>query len=103
MAQGVCVITEFREGAFRRVSFEIASEGRRLADELGEPLLALALGESIDALAADLGNYGVEKVYVVDDPNLKEARLGLLAEVKGLFMCVADFSRVVLEGEEREE
>jgi len=26
MAQGVCVITEFREGAFRRVSFEIASE-----------------------------------------------------------------------------
>ena len=74
MAQGVCVITEFREGAFRRVSFEIASEGRRLADELGEPLLALALGESIDALAADLGNYGVEKVYVVDDPNLKNYR-----------------------------
>ena len=74
MAQGVCVITEFREGAFRRVSFEIASEGRRLADELGEPLLALALGESIDAVAADLGNYGVEKVYVVDDPNLKNYR-----------------------------
>ena len=74
MAQGVCVITEFREGAFRRVSFEIASEGRRLADELGEPLLALALGESIDHLAGDLGNYGVEKVYVVDDPNLKDYR-----------------------------
>ncbi len=55
MAQGVCVITEFREGAFRRVSFEIASEGRRLADELGEPLLALALGEGFDDLAGDLG------------------------------------------------
>ncbi len=74
MAQGVCVITEFREGAFRRVSFEIASEGRRLADELGEPLVALALGESIDDLATDLGNYGVEKVYLVDDPNLKDYR-----------------------------
>jgi len=74
MAQGVCVITEFREGAFRRVSFEIASEGRRLADELGEPLLALALGESIGDLAGDLGNYGVEKVYVVDNPNLKDYR-----------------------------
>jgi electron transfer flavoprotein alpha subunit len=34
MAQGVCVITEFREGKFRRVSFEIASEGRKLADGL---------------------------------------------------------------------
>jgi electron transfer flavoprotein alpha subunit len=74
MAQGVCVITEFREGAFRRVSFEIASEGRRLADELGEPLVALALGESIDDLAGDLGNYGVEKVYLVDSPNLKDYR-----------------------------
>ena len=74
MAQGVCVITEFREGSFRRVSFEIASEGRRLADELGEPLVALALGESIGDLAADLGNYGVEKVYLVEAPNLKDYR-----------------------------
>ena len=74
MAQGVCIITEFREGAFRRVSFEIASEGRRLADELGEPLLALALGEGFDDLAGDLGDYGVEKVYVVDNPNLKDYR-----------------------------
>ncbi|MGD8370381.1 MAG: electron transfer flavoprotein subunit alpha/FixB family protein [Syntrophobacterales bacterium] len=74
MAQGVCVITEFREGAFRRVSFEIASEGRRLADELGEPLMAVALGAGVESLAGDLGNYGVEKVYVVDNPNLKDYR-----------------------------
>jgi electron transfer flavoprotein alpha subunit len=72
MAKGVCVIAEFREGAFRRVSFEIASEGRRIADELGEPLVALALGEGIGKLAGDLGNYGVEKVYVADNPNLKD-------------------------------
>jgi electron transfer flavoprotein alpha subunit len=74
MAQGVVIITEFRDGAFRRVSFEIASEGRRLADELGEPLLAVALGEGIEGTAADLGNYGVEKVYVVDAPVLREYR-----------------------------
>jgi electron transfer flavoprotein alpha subunit len=36
--------------------------------------VALALGESIDDLATDLGNYGVEKVYLVDDPNLKDYR-----------------------------
>ena len=74
MAEGVCVITEFREGSFRRISFEIASEGRRLADELGEPLVALALGESIGDSATDLGNYGVEKVHVVDAPSLKDYR-----------------------------
>jgi electron transfer flavoprotein alpha subunit len=74
MAEGVCVVTEFREGAFRRVSFEIASEGRKLANELGEPLFALALGEGVEESAAALGNYGVEKVYVVDDSELKDYR-----------------------------
>ena len=74
MAQGVCVITEFRDGAFRRASFEISSEGRRLADELGEPLMAVALGEGVEAVASGLGSYGVEKVYVVDDGLLKDYR-----------------------------
>jgi electron transfer flavoprotein alpha subunit len=72
MAQGVCVIPEFRDGAFRRVSWEVSSEGRRLADALGEPLAALALGDGVAAAAPDLGHYGVEKVYVVDDPQLKD-------------------------------
>jgi electron transfer flavoprotein alpha subunit len=72
MAQGVCVITEFRDGAFRRVSFEVASEGRRLADALGEGLTAIALGAGVEAAAPDLGSYGVDKVYVVDDPGLKD-------------------------------
>ncbi len=72
MAQGVCVITEFRGGAFRRVSLEVASEGRRLADALGEPLTAIALGDGVAAAAAALGQYGVEKVYAVDQPRLKD-------------------------------
>ena len=81
MAQGVCVITEFREGAFRRVSFEIASEGRKLADELGETLVAVALGEGVEAVASDLGGYGVEKVYVIDDASLKNYRAETYAPV----------------------
>src|SRR5208337_3333032 len=72
MAQGVCVITEFRGGAFRRVSLEVASEGRRLAAALGEPLTAIALGDGVAAAAADLGHYGVEKVYAVDQARLKD-------------------------------
>ena len=72
MAQGVCVITEFRDGAFRRVSFEVISEGRRLAEALREPLMALALGQGVTPVAAELGQYGVEKVYAVDQPLLKD-------------------------------
>lgn len=72
MAHGVCVITEFRGGAFRRVSFEVASEGKRLADALGEPLTAITLGDGVAAAAADLGQYGVEKVFAVDQPGLQD-------------------------------
>ncbi|MBN2564283.1 MAG: glycine--tRNA ligase subunit beta [Candidatus Eisenbacteria bacterium] len=42
-------------------------------------------------------------MVMVDDDDLKNARLGLLAEVRDLFLHVADFSRVVLEGEDRDE
>ena len=56
----------------------------------------LRLRKPIDSFFDDV-------MVMVDDPRLKEARLGLLWEVKRLFMRVADFSRVVLEGEEREE
>lgn len=85
MAQGVCVVTEFRDGAFRRVSYEVASEGRRLADTLGEPLTAIALGEGVQHAAAALGHYGVENVQVVDDPRLQdyvpETHAAVLAEM----------------------
>jgi electron transfer flavoprotein alpha subunit len=85
MPKGVCIIAEFRNSEFRRVSFEVASEGRRLADALGEPLTAIALGDSVTAKAAVLGHYGVEKVYAVDRPELKnylaETYVPVLAEI----------------------
>jgi len=44
-----------------------------------------------------------EVMVMADDQKLREARLGLLGQIKDLFMHVADFSKVVLEGEDREE
>ena len=71
MSQNVCIITEFRNGNFRRVTNEVASEGRRIADALGTGLVAIALGPGVTAKAADLGRFGVDKIYVVDDPALE--------------------------------
>lgn len=85
MSECVCVVAEFRGGAFRRVTFEVASEGRRLADSLGVSLCAVALGSGVMEKAGDLGQYGVEKVYVLDDPSLAnyipEVYATLVAEV----------------------
>ncbi len=72
MAKCVCVVAEFRAGNFRRVSFEVASEGRRIADALGASLCAVAIGSGIGDKAAELGQYGVDKVYVADDAALEQ-------------------------------
>jgi electron transfer flavoprotein alpha subunit len=85
MAKNICVIAEFRNGNFRRVTFEVASEGRRMADALGTGLVAIAVGSGVAAKAAELGRYGVDKVFVRDDPALEnylaETYVPLIAEM----------------------
>ena len=70
MAQGVFVITEQRDGAFRKVSFEAVSEGRRIADGLGADLTAVVVGSGIESIAGELEKYGPDKILVADDPSL---------------------------------
>jgi electron transfer flavoprotein alpha subunit len=74
MAQGVVAITEQRDGKFRKVSFEVVSQGRRMADGLGAPLTAVVIGAGIEALAAELKKYGPDKIIVLDDPALADYR-----------------------------
>lgn len=63
-------IAEQREGEVRKISYEIVSEARRLADALGQSVTALLLGSNIKEKAASLGHYGADKVLVADDPRL---------------------------------
>jgi electron transfer flavoprotein alpha subunit len=72
MAQGVFVITEQRDGAFRKVSFEAVSEGRRLADGLGATVTAVVAGSGIESIAGVLEKYGPDKILVADDPVLAD-------------------------------
>ena len=70
MAQGVWIVAEQREGELGKISFELVSEGRRLADKLGQPLTAILLGSHIREKAPALGKYGADKVIVADDTRL---------------------------------
>jgi len=71
MAQGVFAIAEQRDGEIRKISYEMVSEGRRLADALGQELTAVLLGSNVKAQAAELGQYGADKVLVADDARLE--------------------------------
>jgi len=71
MAQGVLIVAEQRDGELRKISYELASEGRRLADALGQGLTAVVIGAGIKDKAAALGQYGVDKVVVAEDARLE--------------------------------
>jgi electron transfer flavoprotein alpha subunit len=85
MAKGVWIVAEQRDGALRKISFELASTARKLADQLGVEVSAVLLGSGIEGLAAQLGKYGVDKVYVGDspalDPYITEAHAAAVAKV----------------------
>ena len=76
MAKGVWIVAEQRDGALRKVSFELASTARKLADQLGEEVGAVLCGSGVEAMAAELGKYGVDKVYVADGPALEPYTTG---------------------------
>ena len=85
MAQGVWIVAEQRDGEIRKISYELASEGRRLADALGQELTVLLLGSNVKDKAAGLGQYGADKVMVADDPRLAvyttDAYVSVIAEL----------------------
>lgn len=69
--KNVWVFCEQRQGKMMPTTFELISEGRKLADELGVELCGILLGDDVDDIAGELGGYGADKVYVYNSPLLK--------------------------------
>ncbi len=68
----VWVFCEQRQGSLMPTDFELISEARRLADELGCKLYGLLLGgEGISGLAKDLAGYGADGIIVCEHPLLE--------------------------------
>ncbi len=71
MANPVLVITEQRNNAFRKVSYEIVSEGRRLADQLNSSLETVVFGTDIETMSKNLEKYGADKIYLAESDIFK--------------------------------
>lgn len=67
----VWVFGEQRNGEAANVALELLGEGRKLADQLNVKLAAVLMGDNMKAAAKNLISYGADKVYLVDDPSLK--------------------------------
>ena len=67
----VWVFCEQREGKLMPTDFELISEGRKLADELGVKLCGLLLGDNVEGLSKELAGYGADKIILCESPLLK--------------------------------
>ncbi len=72
MSQNILVITEHRDGLFRKVSLEVLSEGKRMAQALGTGLTAIIMGKGVESLAGEAEKYGADKILVADADALRE-------------------------------
>jgi electron transfer flavoprotein alpha subunit len=71
-SSGVMAYAEVSKDKLSTTTTELLGIGRKLADELGEPLCAVLVGDGVSSLADEAISLGADRVYVVDDPLLKE-------------------------------
>lgn len=70
--KNIMIFGEMVEGKLAPITKELLGGGRKLADELGEELHAVLLGEGVTELAREVYAFGADKVYVVDSPKLNQ-------------------------------
>ncbi len=68
----VLIYGEIKAGKLKKTAFELASEGRRLADQLGGEVAAVIIGPQAESFAPDLAKYGVDTVYTMEAPELEK-------------------------------
>ena len=68
--QHVIFFVEHKGGHTRKVTFELASQARKIADALGGKSHALVIGTGASAIVEQLKNYPVDMIHVADDADV---------------------------------
>jgi electron transfer flavoprotein alpha subunit len=68
--RNVAVFIEQHEGTVAGVSYEMLGEGRKLADRLGEKLVAVLIGHGMHATANDLVKFGADRAVYYNSAKL---------------------------------
>ncbi len=77
----ILIIAEQSQGALKKASLSAVTFGKVLSQKAGGELHILVMGSGIDAVAKDLAGYGAKKVWVADDPALKDYLAPVYAQV----------------------
>ena len=72
--KGVAIFAQQVDNKLSSIAFELIGKAHELAADLGCDVTAVVIGSGIANLATELGEYGADKVVVIDDPKLKDYR-----------------------------
>jgi len=70
--KGVLIFCEVVDSKLSSIATELLGCGKKLATDSGQELAAVLVGSGVAAVAAEAIAYGADKVYVVDEPALKD-------------------------------
>jgi len=68
----VWIFVELKGEEIKKVSYELASKAREIADTLSECVGAVILGKKVSHLCDNIAAYGVDVVYIAENENLSE-------------------------------
>ena len=71
MGNNILIVPEARDGALRKVSFELVTVANDIAKGLGGTVEAVVLGNNAGASADAIAKTGIAQVYSVDNPALQ--------------------------------
>lgn len=69
--KGVYIYAQQVDNKLSSIAFELIGKAKDLAKDLDTDVTAVLLGHNVKGLADELGEYGADKVIVVDDPALE--------------------------------
>ena len=72
--KGVYIYAQQVDNELSSIAFELIGKAKELASDLGTDVTAVLLGSNVKGLADELGEYGADKVIVVDNPVLETYR-----------------------------
>lgn len=71
--RGILILGEISEGSLTITTAELLNTGRRLADELKEPLNILLIGRNLQETAQSAISLGADVVYLIEGPPFAES------------------------------
>ncbi len=82
---GICIYAEHKNGKLASVVPEIIGAARELKKSIEKPISAILLGSNVKKIAEEILLYGVDEVWMIDDPKIgdfaEDIQSELVAEI----------------------